>query len=103
MLNAASLKDMEVIDINNGKKLGIVEDMEIDFEKGKIVSVIIPGPGKLVSFFGKDTEIVIPWECIKKVGIDIILVDMKDDYQEKRDYQKKQNYQEKEEDDDFIK
>lgn len=76
MINAASIKDREVINIMDGRKIGIVSDVEIDFEEGKITSLIIPGPGKFISFFGKTSDIVIPWSCIKKVGTDVILVEM---------------------------
>jgi YlmC/YmxH family sporulation protein len=78
MINATSIRDREVININDGRKLGIVSDVEIDFGQGKIISIVIPGPGKLMGLFGKDNDIVIPWKNIKKVGIDVILVDIDD-------------------------
>jgi YlmC/YmxH family sporulation protein len=65
-----------VINIKDGRKLGIVSDVEIDFEQGKITSIIIPGSGKFISFFGRDNDTVIPWNCIKKIGVDVILVDI---------------------------
>lgn len=79
MINASNIKDREVINIRNGRKLGIVSDVEIDFEQGKITSIVIPGPGKFISFFGKDNDVIIPWSSIKKVGSDVILVDIDDD------------------------
>lgn len=75
MINAANIKDREVINIRDGKKIGYVADIEIDFENGKITSIIIPGEGKFLGLFGGDGETVIPWSCIKKVGVDVILVD----------------------------
>lgn len=79
MINASCIKDREVINIRNGKKLGVVSDVEIDFEQGKITSIIIPGPGKFISLFGRDNDMIIPWSCIKKIGDDVILVDMEGD------------------------
>lgn len=85
MINASSIKDREVINIRNGKKLGVVSDVEIDFEQGKITAIILPGPGKFINFFGKDNDVSIPWNCIKKVGNDVILVDMEDDSEDNFD------------------
>jgi YlmC/YmxH family sporulation protein len=78
MINAASIRDREVINIRNGKKIGIISDVEIDFEQGKITSVIIPGPGRFIGLFGKDNDIIIPWSSIRKIGTDVVLVDMDD-------------------------
>lgn len=65
-----------MINIADGKRLGFVYDVEIDMNKGVIESIIVPGPGKFLGLFGRDTDYVIPWNSIKKVGDDIILVDM---------------------------
>ena len=78
MINAASIRDREVINIRDGRKIGVISDVEIDFEQGKITSVIIPGPGRFIGLFGKDNDIIIPWSCIKKIGTDVVLVDMDD-------------------------
>lgn len=79
MINAGSIRDREVINIRDGKKIGVVSDMEIDFEQGKITSLIIPGSGKLIGLFSRESDIVVPWSCIKKVGIDVILVDINEE------------------------
>lgn len=65
----------EVINISDGKRLGFIEDVELDTESGKISAVIIPISGKVLGVFGKDSEHVIPWDNIKKIGQDIVLVD----------------------------
>ena len=41
---------------------------------GTVLALIVPGPGKLCWFLGRDTEYVIPWECISQIGADIILI-----------------------------
>ena len=40
---------------------------------------VIPGPGKICGFFGTDCEYVIPFSCIKKIGPDIVLVEIKEE------------------------
>ncbi|MDK2798883.1 MAG: hypothetical protein PWP27_555 [Clostridiales bacterium] len=75
-MRASDFRQKEVINIADGKRLGFVYDVEIDMSKGVIESIIVPGPGKFLGLFGHDTDYVIPWDSIKKVGEDIILVDM---------------------------
>jgi len=74
--NGMDFKHKEVININNAKRLGYVQDVCADLESGKITSIIVPGNKKLMSMFTKDGDIIIPWEKIKCIGEDIILVEM---------------------------
>ena len=85
MINAMNIRDREVINIKDGRKLGVVSDVEIDFEEGRIVSIMLPGPGRFMGLFGKDTDIVIPWSNIKKVGIDVILVEIDESVEQGED------------------
>lgn len=71
-------KQKEVINVSDGRRLGFVSDIEVSFEEGRIESIIIPGGGKFFGIIGKDSEVIIPWERIRKIGEDIILVDMDD-------------------------
>lgn len=54
--------------------LGNVVDVDFDMNCGTIKSLIIPGQGRLCGLFGKDYEYVIPFQCIKTIGPDIILI-----------------------------
>lgn len=69
------LKQKEVINICTCKSLGYPCDVELDACKGVLCSLIVPGPGKLCSFLG-GKEYIIPWNCIKQIGDDIILVEI---------------------------
>ncbi|MDF2593055.1 MAG: photosystem reaction center protein [Clostridia bacterium] len=75
MVKTSELKQKEVININDGKRLGLVSDMEINMETGNLEAIVIPAGGKLLGFFSKENDIVIRWSSIKKIGIDVILVD----------------------------
>ena len=66
----------EVVNINNGKRLGFVQDVCANLETGRITSIIVPGGKKLMSMFAKEDDIVIEWEKIKCIGDDMILVDI---------------------------
>lgn len=76
MCRTSELKQKEVINVTDGRRLGFVCDVDINLEEGNITSIILPGPAKLFGIIGRDNEVVIPWEYIKKIGEDIILVDM---------------------------
>lgn len=69
-------KHKEVININNGKRLGYVQDVCADLETGMITSIIVPGSNKIMSFFNQNNDIVIPWQNIKCIGDDLILVEI---------------------------
>lgn len=76
MFKASDFRQKEVINVSDGKRLGFVYDVEIDMKNGKIESIIVPGPSKVLGLFGKNIDYVIPWENIKRLGDDIILVDV---------------------------
>ena len=62
-------KHKEVIDINNGKRLGYVQDVCADFQTGRITSIIVPGGNnKFLSLFSNNNDIIIPWEHIHCIG-----------------------------------
>lgn len=74
MVRACDLKQREVINIADAERLGYVYDVDIEFETGRILSLIIPRrKGFFGAFFGR-SDYVIPWENIVAVGKDIILV-----------------------------
>lgn len=76
MMKTSELRQREVINIVDGKRLGYVTDLDIDLEKGMIKSIIIPGHSKIFSLFSKSGDYVIPWEQIKTIGSDVILVEL---------------------------
>lgn len=69
-------KQKEVINIADGCRLGFVSDIEFDIACGRILKIIIAAPGRLWGIFGCDREYVICWENIKRIGDDIILVEV---------------------------
>ena len=70
-------KHKEVVNINDGKRLGYVQDVCADLETGIIPSIIVPGASnKLLNIFSQTNDIVIPWQNIKCIGDDLILVEI---------------------------
>ena len=68
------LRDKEVINIIDGRRLGYVDDIEVDICNGRLVSIIVPGCGDKWFGLSKGRDIVILWENIEKIGDDTILV-----------------------------
>lgn len=70
-LNA--LKNMEVIDIKTGSKIGYIKDFVLDIKESKVISILLPGFSK--GWFSKEEDIEIPWESVVKAGVEVIIVD----------------------------
>ncbi|NLY10451.1 MAG: YlmC/YmxH family sporulation protein [Firmicutes bacterium] len=70
----SDLAGKEIVSFDEGIKLGVINetDLIINTETGKVDSIIIPyGKG-----FFKSKVIVIPWRGIKKIGRDLVIVDL---------------------------
>ena len=84
-------REKEVINICDCKRLGHVSDWIFDECSGCIEAVIVPRGNLFCELFGctgsrkttaavcNKTEYVIPYKCIKKIGRDIILVEIHDE------------------------
>ena len=70
----AELKDRQVVCVGDGAILGYVGDIELDTENGKLSAIVIYGKPKALGIFGRDDDIVIPWENIEIIGDETILV-----------------------------
>jgi YlmC/YmxH family sporulation protein len=71
------LQCKEVICVSNGQRLGFVSDAEVDVPEGLIRSITVPGPCRIFGVLGRRDDYIIPWKCIRKIGPDIILVDVR--------------------------
>lgn len=75
MGRALTFKQKEVINLSDGRRLGYVQDVEANFDTGEITAIVVPGTSKMFSF-GSKSDIIIPWKQIKRIGDDIILVEI---------------------------
>ncbi len=71
-------RQKEVINVCDGKRLGFICDVDVDFDSGVIKAIVVPGSGKFFGLLGVGEDIVIPWENIAKVGVDTILVELEE-------------------------
>lgn len=74
MFKSSDLWSKEVINVTDGRRLGLVEDVELDLKTGKIDALVIPGRQGFLGLFGGSQDLVINWGQIQKIGEDVILV-----------------------------
>ena len=65
----------EVININDGARLGYVSDLEFRLPEGQILGAVVQTPGRFFGLFGRGEEFFIPWDAIRQMGDDIILIE----------------------------
>lgn len=70
------LRCKEVINISDGCRLGYVGDVECELPEGRMTALIVPGALRFFGLFGRGEEYRVPWESIRQLGDDIILIDM---------------------------
>lgn len=71
----AELRCKEVVNICDGQRLGYVSDVLLDVTCGKILALVIPGSCRFLGLFCPGDDILIRWECVKRIGDDLILVE----------------------------
>lgn len=73
-MRLSDLQNKDVIDIKTGEKIGNVIDIDISYETGKILKMIIYDNRGFIKLLRREEELSISWEQIKKIGTDVILV-----------------------------
>ena len=76
ILKASDLRNREIVNITDGRRLGHVIDFEINIISGQICALFVPGPSKWFQVINPAPDHRIPWQCIKRIGDDVILVEL---------------------------
>lgn len=79
----AELRHKEVINRNNGCRIGFVDDLEVDTTNACVRSLVIYGRMKFLGLFGGRNDCIIPWQKIELIGEDTILVNFSEEFQRK--------------------
>ncbi|SDC66416.1 sporulation protein, YlmC/YmxH family [Terribacillus halophilus] len=73
-MTLTELQMKDIILMENGKKVGNVSDLEINEHNGHISAIIVTLRGRMMGLFGKEEELVVPWNQIITIGTDVILI-----------------------------
>lgn len=71
------LRCKEVICLADGQRLGFVSDVVVEIPEGCVSAIVVPGPCRILGLLGRKDDYVIPWNCIRRIGPDIILADIR--------------------------
>ena len=74
----SELRNREVINTTDGSRIGYIDDLEIDTDNGRIISLIICGRPRMMGLLGKDDDVIISCSDIVKIGTDTVLAEIKD-------------------------
>ncbi len=76
LFRVTDLASKEVVNINDGSKLGRIDDAEVDMKTSEIKNFIIHGKPRLFGLLGRGEDVVINFDEIEMVGEDIVIVKM---------------------------
>lgn len=76
MARGIDFRQKEVVNINDGKVLGFVIDVDAELKEGSIKSIVVAQVGKVLKSIGGKNNITIPWNNVKLIGEDVILVEI---------------------------
>lgn len=69
------LSEKDVIQMKTGENLGRIDDLLFDENSARLESVILHGRSHLFGLLGYEEDLIIPWEAIRNIGADVIMVD----------------------------
>lgn len=75
-MKISDLRNMRIVNMANGKVLGKISDLVMDVNRGYVKAIILPGGNSWPVFLRNAKEVEVPWGNIKKIGQDVIIVDM---------------------------
>lgn len=73
-MRISDLQKKDVININDGTKIGNIVDVKINEISGKLESLVIERSSFSFNIFSQKGEIDIRFEQIQKIGEDVIIV-----------------------------
>jgi len=81
-MRLSHLSGKEVINLSDGSRLGVIDDCELTFDSksGRINTMLVPNKNGLMSFFSEHRMITIPWQAIKRIGDEVIIIDLNNAY-----------------------
>jgi YlmC/YmxH family sporulation protein len=75
-MKLSELQRKDIIDIKSGKKVGRIIDVEFDQSNGYMIKFIIERAHFVKNLFSQSEELSIKFTQIKKMGEDVVLIDI---------------------------
>ena len=75
-MKLSELQKKDIINIKDGKKVGKIIDVEFDKENGYLIHFVIERAHIMKNIFYPQQDITIKFSQIKKMGEDVILIDI---------------------------
>jgi YlmC/YmxH family sporulation protein len=85
-MRLSELMGKEMVNIATGARLGVLGDADllVDEGSGLIHSLILPQRG-LMGWWKEGREMAIPWSAVRRIGMEIVIIDLEDSYQRVRE------------------
>jgi len=94
-MRLSELDGKEIINLYNGERLGVVNNCDLVFDEstGEIIYLVLPKKRIPFIVFGEKSKVEVSWSGIKKIGPDIIIIDMEEQSHSKyNNFLKSRNY-----------
>lgn len=76
-MRLSDLGDKEIVNLANGSRYGQLANAELLFDEhqGYIKAILVPEERGRMNFFGNKDFLQLPWNSIRKIGEDIIIIE----------------------------
>jgi len=89
-MRLSDLGGKEIVNLNDGGRLGVIADTDlvIDEKSGKILALLVPDRRSQIKIFGfnERSGVEIPWSAIRKIGNDMIIIELDEENRGRRIY-----------------
>lgn len=80
-MRLSKLGGKEIVNLSDGGRLGVLaeSDLLIDERSGKIRAIVVPDFKNQFAIFYDKNFVEIPWNCVRKIGSDMIIIELEED------------------------
>lgn len=75
-MKLSELQKKNIVELSTGKIVGKIIDVDFNIEDGKLTGFVLERSKYLKSIFSTESDLIIKYEEIKKIGTDVILVEI---------------------------
>ncbi|HHX02334.1 MAG TPA: YlmC/YmxH family sporulation protein [Firmicutes bacterium] len=73
-IKTSELQRLDVINVEDGRFLGYVCDVDLDPDTGELRFLVLERPDKGLLRFFRHEDLEIPWQEVVLIGVDVVLV-----------------------------